>query len=87
MSLECPTAQICGTSISLMEALAGSVVKDANGCKFLKINLRVITEEDCQSYTSILECGSSISAEEALKNVLYLDDCGNIVLNVLALQV
>jgi hypothetical protein len=87
MSLECPTAQICGTSINLMEALAGAIVKDANGCKFLKINLRTIAREDCESYTSILECGSSISAEEALKGILYLDDCGNIVLNVLALQV
>ena len=86
MSLTCNGAE-CGTQINIMEALAGAVVKDANGCKFLKVNLKTIAEEDCVNYTSILECGSSISADDALKQVLNTDECGNIVINVLAVTV
>jgi hypothetical protein len=79
----CISSQSCGSVISIDDLIKNIVVKDTNGCHYVKINTTTINAEDCADYEPAVSCGSFVTAQDVLKLAITLDDCNNPVLNVL----
>lgn len=72
----------CGNNVQdILHLLAASLVKDANGVKYLRVNINV---HECSEIEAAVDCQNShISPEELLKEAIFTDDCGeNLIINI-----
>lgn len=74
--------QECGYNVQdILHLLAASIVKDANGVKYIRMNLNI---HDCSLIDPAIDCSNShVSPQELLKEVIFTDDCGeNLIINI-----
>jgi len=60
--------------IDLESLLISLFAKDEDGCVGLKITW--LTNIDCENLTDLRECGTVLTAEQAIKSAIVDDGCG-----------
>ena len=70
--------------IALESVILGLFATDTNGCTGLKIVQ--LTETDCANLTPVVDCGTIVTAEQAIKMAIVDDGCGGYALGVFYLS-
>jgi len=66
--------------INLETVLLSLFATDASGCTGIKIVQ--LTETDCENLTPVIDCGTVLTAEQAIKMAIVDDGCGGYALGV-----
>jgi hypothetical protein len=75
------SAITCGNNLAdFFALLAQTLVKDANGINYFRINM---VAHDCEDIEAVVNCENAVvDPKELLKQAFYVDECENGILTI-----